>query len=640
MLQTLRRNGGSALLGGFGLVGVCLMQFVLYMDQPPFLRAIQTLTVALYVIFAVLTYELSQRDLRARVLVWFCVFTIGTYLLYPFPPGGHGLLRTVYAGLYCVVYFGCAALLSHFGLAVATDGEPGKLARRAIACNYMACLALIAIGTFAIWNASSHIVASLPGELSAAQHLLRKMVLAFYMVAALAVVTSAGYAGLRSRSTAMKRQTFALCAGVLPWGILRAAATLAPSIGAAPTYNATETFVIFMLPVGLFLAVHGFELFGFDTRLRRSVLITVTVGFLCGIAYVSILNLALVLDRSVTSLWIPALGCLVAAVLLRVVLTRLGGALDTIFFPERIALRNMAETIVTRVAQHTDLRVLTSSFVSGIRDGLGLEWAAIYVLNDSGAAFEWSAQAGDAQLQPRISAAEALKEDFVAGPREQLMRIELGGHMNALLRIGPRRSGEGLSGDQLREIRLVAIQVAAMIENARLFAIATRDPLTGLYRRPFFEEHLASECARTARYHSPFALIMLDLDDFKKVNDVYGHSAGDEVLRRVGELLRSLCRDVDIAARYGGEELIMLLPNTPLEGAVKVAENVRRALAELVVEACRQQLSVTASIGVAAAEQNATPSDLLERADQCLYRAKRAGKNRVEAAGLEKAARA
>lgn len=161
--------------------------------------------------------------------------------------------------------------------------------------------------------------------------------------------------------------------------------------------------------------------------------------------------------------------------------------------------------------------------------------------------------------------------------------------------------------------------------------LATIDELTGLANRRVLMERLADEIERARRFKTPLAVVMMDLDHFKNINDEHGHAAGDVVLRNVGMILRERMRHIDLAGRYGGEELCFVLPGTPLSGGVALAESLRAKLASFRHEHSGTALHVTASFGVASLDSDAEidPGRLLEAADEALYRAKRAGRNRV-----------
>lgn len=169
------------------------------------------------------------------------------------------------------------------------------------------------------------------------------------------------------------------------------------------------------------------------------------------------------------------------------------------------------------------------------------------------------------------------------------------------------------------------------IENARLYCLAITDTLTKAYNRQYLFQRLPQEIDRVRRYKSPLSVILADIDHFKVFNDTYGHLAGDFVLKEVVRLAKSQIRDVDMLVRYGGEELLFILPNTGLEGAMVTAERVRRALDAAAFPWSNKQLHVTVSMGVAQYDAADSDEEFLKRADQALYLAKSQGRNCVRA---------
>ena len=164
--------------------------------------------------------------------------------------------------------------------------------------------------------------------------------------------------------------------------------------------------------------------------------------------------------------------------------------------------------------------------------------------------------------------------------------------------------------------------------------LALHDGLTGLLNRRHWENCLEHEFARHNRYSSEASLVIFDIDHFKQLNDTYGHQAGDEVIRQVAEVTRGMIRDTDYAGRYGGEEFVVLLSDTPLEGAVLFAERLCQAVAQRRILHGEQQLQCSVSIGVACIHPGmADHRMLIEEADKALYQAKSGGRNRVVAAG-------
>jgi diguanylate cyclase (GGDEF)-like protein len=184
---------------------------------------------------------------------------------------------------------------------------------------------------------------------------------------------------------------------------------------------------------------------------------------------------------------------------------------------------------------------------------------------------------------------------------------------------------------QIQLLATIAQQAAIALENARHHQIATVDSLTGLYQRDYFTQRMGEEYHRSSRYGTPFSVLMLDLDSFKKINDRFGHMAGDRFLREIGTLVRSSLRGADIPCRFGGEEFCALLPETDLAGARAIAERLRSDIGALQLREGAHYLGTTVSIGIACYPLHfeGSVSGLLQKADEALYRAKREGKDRV-----------
>lgn len=164
---------------------------------------------------------------------------------------------------------------------------------------------------------------------------------------------------------------------------------------------------------------------------------------------------------------------------------------------------------------------------------------------------------------------------------------------------------------------------------ARLITMSLADPLTGLANRRRLMEFLQDEMDRNKRYQEPFSIIMTDIDFFKKVNDGFGHDVGDEVLMAFSKLMQDSMRSIDLVARLGGEEFIIGMPNTPLEGAMEKAERLRAATEQLYFDS--MQRGVTASFGVAEFQNTSDVNTLLKQVDEAVYASKHGGRNRVTA---------
>ena len=201
-----------------------------------------------------------------------------------------------------------------------------------------------------------------------------------------------------------------------------------------------------------------------------------------------------------------------------------------------------------------------------------------------------------------------------------------------------RMAGESEARYEELEQRMLSLQrenLDLVVKNRMLSEVSSRDALTGLYNRWFVIEKIDSEMNRALRHGSPMSLLMLDIDHFKRVNDTWGHGAGDQVLQAIGKLLRDSCRVYDVPGRYGGEEFCIVLPETKPGNTGVVAERIRSRLETTSLPYGDMSITVTASIGIAGIDVPETnellsPAALIDRADQALYSAKNRGRNRVE----------
>ncbi|MFZ2308737.1 MAG: diguanylate cyclase [Rhodoferax sp.] len=207
-----------------------------------------------------------------------------------------------------------------------------------------------------------------------------------------------------------------------------------------------------------------------------------------------------------------------------------------------------------------------------------------------------------------------------------LLMFAFGAHQRTLalhaVRLKLRQSEQDLK-KQIAEISFLQGQLTEQVN---------RDPLTGLFNRRYLNATMDREIARCLREREPLCAMMVDIDHFKRINDTYGHQAGDEVLVRVARILADELRAGDIACRYGGEEFLLLMPNLALPVAVARAHELRERLAVSSIQAAGQTLQVRLSIGVAALEMDATSAhELIRCADTALYQAKQEGRDRVVA---------
>jgi diguanylate cyclase (GGDEF)-like protein len=187
----------------------------------------------------------------------------------------------------------------------------------------------------------------------------------------------------------------------------------------------------------------------------------------------------------------------------------------------------------------------------------------------------------------------------------------------------------------LQFLSVIGYQMAATLKHFQRLSsiknIAIYDTLTGLYNRRYFEERLGMDAQKSFYGGTPLSLVMVDIDHFKKVNDTFGHTEGDQVLYKISSLLKSSVRKKDTVARYGGEEFILILPETGLEASFVIAERIRRLIENTLFEVGQAQVNLTVSMGISNFPSHRAKSkeELIKMADQALYDAKRGGRNKI-----------
>jgi len=193
---------------------------------------------------------------------------------------------------------------------------------------------------------------------------------------------------------------------------------------------------------------------------------------------------------------------------------------------------------------------------------------------------------------------------------------------------------ENMPQEEFEKFMILAMEFTLEIKKVLLYEtvekLAITDSLTSLYVRRYFLERMEEELQRSRRYAFNFSFLMIDIDDFKRANDTYGHLVGDVILKEVSAIMKEVVREIDLVARYGGEEFAVLLPETGMEGAKIVAERIKTKVAENTFKAYDERLHITVSIGVAVyPDHGMEAGDLIEGADAALYAAKKLGKNVV-----------
>jgi two-component system cell cycle response regulator len=218
---------------------------------------------------------------------------------------------------------------------------------------------------------------------------------------------------------------------------------------------------------------------------------------------------------------------------------------------------------------------------------------------------------GDDEQEDKIQGLELGADDYITKPFQ---------YPELLARI---RAGK----------RIVDLQNELLESNRRLEQLSITDGLTKLHNHRHFQDALARAFEESQRYERPLSLAMIDIDFFKKINDTYGHAAGDDVLKKVAALYSSSVRSTDLVARYGGEEFAVMMPETALDDGIAFAEKIRQMIEETPIETQAGTVRATVSLGVASVPQSRihTAKELIIAADKALYRAKKNGRNQVQA---------
>ncbi|MDQ1348211.1 MAG: hypothetical protein QG573_1585 [Acidobacteriota bacterium] len=473
-----------------------------------------------------------------------------------------------------------------------------------------------------------------------------------------------------------RQQAGLVLLGLLPWmGVVFFLAVRLlfgwPSV-AVP--QALWTLVLLAFPVAVFVAIFRYQLFDIELVIRKSLLYGALTTSLVLLFYAALGAGGALFARSFEggseSVWVVSAATLGLGLIFNPLRKRLQRLIDRRLFPESAAFRQRVLGLVSELPARGKLPRMGEYLCDELCRIFSLQSATLWIaappmgqlmsLAASGITVEDSEQT--VLLAPDDAGLRALTRGARPMPSSQLERAggslavrvrsagaELivpmlsHGRLVGLLLLGAKKAGQRFVAEEIDLLKLLASQAATVFENARLFESATFEGLTGLYRREAVLEILDREWSRSIRYDRPLSIALADLDRFKWINDRHGHLAGDVVLQRVAAELRAHVRETDFIGRFGGEEFLIVLPETQLDGATQLAEKIRERIEamEIAIDT-GEPLKVTLSIGVAGraevkADGKTRARPLLQAADSALYAAKRNGRNRVEAA--ESAAR-
>ncbi|MEO8503319.1 MAG: diguanylate cyclase [Acidobacteriota bacterium] len=620
-----------------------------------------------YFVLSLLALPLAMTDARARLLFLFA-FAVTVELAIPGNPIGNPTLKMA-VDVFMYALTG-AQIGLELHLASVIPAPPQWLERRRfIIPGFYFCGLVLSVFLIFSYFLELRTPNPWPWRSLTAFNLLNNGILPVW---AASVVGLLLHNAIREPTPRGRQQAALVLLGVLPW-FLYVAAGLIFTLRAVelPIWISNlQPWALLTYPVAVFVAIFRYRLFNLEAVVRRTLVYTLLTGLLVLVFYTTVgaggVLFSEWLDAGRGSVWVVSAATLLLGLLFAPLRRMLQRMIERRFFPERHALRQRLISLAEELPALGQVPRMGRHLAQRLAEIFELKSASVLLADPKSGLLVSVATGGEARvsdgelsllLSPEDPGMDLLRVSRRALPVAQLAKksAALAQRMNAaravlavpllshhrlvgVLLLGERKTSAGrdVPADELELLDLVAKHAATVFENARLFESATYEELTGLLRREAILEVLDKELHRALRYQRPLTLGMADLDHFKRVNDTHGHLAGDTLLKRVSLALVSGLRGTDSIGRFGGEEFLIVLPETQLEGATAVAEKVR-GLVESTSTSMEDgaEVRLTVSIGLATlsdVEGPITAATLLAVADRALYRAKNAGRNRVESA--------
>ncbi len=432
-------------------------------------------------------------------------------------------------------------------------------------------------------------------------------------------------------------------------------------------FESLQSLVLLLYPLALFAAIFRYHLFDIELVVKRGLLYTTLSGALVLLFYAALGALSLLLPDSFRdrhALWTVGIAMLLLGLLFAPLRKFAHRLIDRGFFPERAELRQRLIALAGELPALGKLPLMGRHLVARMTEIFGSRSALLLIASPESSLLKVLAATGgawddaerwllidldDPGIEPLKRAERPLQARQLAARSPVLAHrlrdldaaslavpLLIPGRFIGALVVGGKGDGQPYPSEEQDLLTLLAHHVASVFENARLFESATYESLTGLLRREAILEELDRELERAQRYGRPLTLAMADLDYFKEINDRYGHLAGDTLLKAISQAAGDGLRSTDMIGRYGGEEFLVVLPETDIAGAVSVAEKIRALVQKTAVPMeDGTVVQVTISIGLASLcgapprEARLTARDLIAAADRSLYEAKNGGRNRV-----------
>lgn len=621
----------------------------------------QFILVSAYLGLAILAMKHRNRDLRARLLMIFVTLVAIEMAL----PAGYllGETGTLLIALAWMTMTGAQVAVELHLVSLIPKPLRVLKSRPALVPGFYVLGAVIGLGLVGItlhqWHATGQVYS----------HGLVLTQTAVLIAWAVVVPTILARQAWKAHTLRERNQALLVLIGLLPWVIYMLVSSLWSGWAELDFDWALhiENLVLLFFPAAVFVAIFRYGLFDIEQIVRRG-LIYSAVATLALIVLYMLLTAALpwfidVLGEDL-GLWLITGIAVLCGILFRPLRMGIERLVEHGLFPERRALRKRLIEIAGSLSQQPDMKELLRSLADQSRDALALTWTAVVTIEQSGRQPQAAFSKGLDERQrldlfrllgtksPAFSHLSRVKKPISIRRlqrhlgmdsralehigAEVLVPLYFQRRMIGILCLSSKHSGELFVREELELLDLFSHQVAASFENLRLFQDATYEELTGLLRREAVLRRLQAECARTVRSASPLSVFMIDIDHFKPVNDAHGHLFGDLILQRVAKVMQDHIRAVDSLGRYGGEEFLLVAPDTDAEGAGKLAAKLRQAVFDLEITAPDggSQLRITISIGYSTARATETDPEsmareLLAQADSAVFAAKNGGRNRI-----------
>ncbi|MBN1273309.1 MAG: diguanylate cyclase [Candidatus Aminicenantes bacterium] len=622
--------------------------------------------ICLYLSVGLISFWKKSQDLRVRLLFLMTVFASGTIIVSDYFTSHGDLLSQVMMVFLYLCYGFLIGVEPHLALVIPESKNILKKHPSFPLVFYVTGLVVSILWLLGYFNDLHSLEIPLPAPLTV---MLVFIVIYSFLTPSL-VFGFLVHTYIKSRPGVKKVQTGIVLFGLLPWvaSMILAAFFWMFRGNTPPALVYFNLFAIFPVPFAFAVAIFRYKLFNVALVIRKSLVYGILTGFLF-LVYYGIIGLGSGLFSAFFikggSIWMISFATLLLGLFFNPLRKRIQFYVDKFFYPEKYNLRRELPELSKDIASMGDLKDLAGSISLRLAGLLNMESSA-FLLSDERKekyiVFSTYGLIGGRGLEKKFIfyADEPVMDRFLSAKRSFLIEElpaeirkspgffrlkELGAKIAipfilkndliAVLLLGVAEGDVKLDREDRNLLGIFANQAAAMVENARLFQYATFDDLTGIFRRHVFETELEKEIERSIRFKRPVTVGLCDIDFFKKINDTFGHPAGDIVLKNIAGVLKANLRSIDCLARFGGEEFVFFLPETTLKFGREIGDKLRTETAamHLTLETGKPPQGVTISVGLTGyrgGEERVSLKSLLDTADRALYHAKENGRNRTE----------